>query len=96
MESRGADLVSKAGAELVASAGSSLLPEGKLGIASRQQLELQLWQVWVEWVEVEVEWVEEVVGQGNVKAHAGGPHLGLAEKFEFIISIKAGGSHLGW
>ena len=96
MESRGADLVSKAGAELVASAGSSLLPEGKLGIASRQQLELQLWQVWVEWVEVEVEWVEEVVGQGDVKAHAGGPHLGLAETFKFIISIKAGGSHLGW
>ena len=72
------------------------MPERKLGIASGEQLEVKLGQVWVERVEVEVEGVEEVVGQGDVKAHAGGPHLGLAEKFEFIISIKAGGSHLGW
>ena len=72
------------------------MPERKLGIASGEQLEVKLGQVWVERVDVEVEGVEEVVGQGDVKAHAGGPHLGLAEKFKFIISIKAGGSHLGW
>ena len=72
------------------------MPERELRVASGEQLEVELGQVRVEWVEVEVEWVEEVVGQGDVKAHAGGPHLGLAEKIEFIISIKAGGSHLGW
>ena len=51
------------------------MPERKLGIASGEQLEVKLGQVWVERVEVEVEGVEEVVGQGNANAEAGRPYL---------------------
>ena len=51
------------------------MPERKLGIASGEQLEVKLGQVWVERVEVEVEGVEEVVGQGDANAEAGRPHL---------------------
>ena len=51
------------------------MPEGKLGIASGEQLEVKLGQVRVERVEVDVERVEEVVGQGDANAEAGRPHL---------------------
>ena len=69
-------LVGKAGTELVASVRRSLLPEGKLWIATGEQLEVKLGQVWVERVEVEVQWVEQVVWQGDAKAEAGRPNLG--------------------
>ena len=52
------------------------MPEGKLSwISSGEQLEVDLGQVRVEQVEVEVERVEQVVGQGELKAEAGRPHL---------------------
>lgn len=70
------NLVSKAGTELVASVRRSLLPEGKLWIATGEQLEVKLGQVRVERVEVQVEWVEQVVWQGDAKAEAGRPNLG--------------------
>ena len=55
------------------------MPEGKLRIASGEQLEVELGQVRVERVEVEVERVEQVVGQGDAKAEAGRPHLGQSK-----------------
>ena len=69
------DLIGKARAELVSPIWCSLLPEGKLGIGSGEQLEVKLGQVRVERVDVEVEGVEEVVGQGDANAEAGRPHL---------------------
>ena len=52
------------------------MPEGKLWIATGEQVEVKLGQVRVERVEVQVEWVEQVVWQGDAKAEAGRPNLG--------------------